>query len=108
MAQHATEAPTAVTRHRRDGGGMVWFTFMVGMWSAFCTLLLASPETLDDIWDWLTGLSLGVEILMWILLLPWALALAVWESSWPGWLQLFTIALLGAGWTALAFPRAKS
>jgi 4,5-DOPA dioxygenase extradiol len=50
--------PAPVARPKLDG--VLWFTFMVGMWSAFCTLLLASPETLDDIWSWLTGLDHGI------------------------------------------------
>jgi hypothetical protein len=103
MSMHADPAP--VPRPRLEG--IAWFTFMVGMWSAFCTLLLASPETLDDIWDWLTGLALGWEIVMWVLLLPWALALAVWERSWPEWLTLLLIALMGAGWTLVSKPKVK-
>lgn len=87
--------------------GVAWFTLMVGMWSAFSALLIASPETLEEIWSWLTGLPLAAEIVMWILLLPWALGLAVWQSSWDEWLRLLIVALLGAGWTAVSRPRVK-
>jgi hypothetical protein len=90
-----------------DIGGVPWFTLMVGMWSAFFTLLLAAPDTLQEIWDWLTGLSLVAEVVMWILILPWALALAVWQSSWGDWQRLLVMALLGAAWTGISVPRAK-
>ena len=45
---------------------------------------------------------------MWIAILPWALGLAVWQSSWEKWLQLLVIALLGAFWTAILAPRPTS
>ena len=93
---------------KSDVGGVGWFTVMVGMWSAFSTLLIVSPETLDDVWRWLTGLPLALEVLMWIAILPWALALAVWQSSWEDWLRLLLIALLGVFWTMVSAPRAKS
>ena len=102
-----TEAAVPNTK-TADIGGIPWFTFMVGMWSAFATLLIASPETLGDVWRWLTGLPLALEILMWIAILPWALGLAVWQSSWEKWLQLLVIALLGAFWTAISAPRPTS
>ena len=87
--------------------GIGWFTFMVGMWSAFFTLMLVSPDTLHDIWDWLTGLPLLAEIAMWILLLPWALALAVWESSLRDGLTLLILAFLAAAWTGISVPRPR-
>ena len=85
--------------------GIGWFTFMVGMWAAFFTLVLASPDTLDDIWTWLTGLPLLAEIAMWILLLPWVLALAVWQSSLGDGLTFLILAFLGAAWTGISVPR---
>ena len=94
------------TVQRTDVGGVGWFALMVGMWSAFSTLLIASPETLAEIWRWLTGLPLALEILTWVAILPWALGLAVWQSSWEDWLRLLVIALLGAAWTAISAPRA--
>jgi len=97
-----------IAAQKSDVGGLGWFTLMVGMWSAFSTLLISSPETLADVWRWLTGLPLALEILTWIAILPWALALAVWQSSWEDWLRLLLIALLAAGWTALSAPRLRA
>lgn len=107
MSQAATGNTAQPSTLHREVEGVVWFTLMVGMWSAFSTLLIASPATLADIWEWLTELPLALEIVMWIVLLPWALALAVWQSSWAEWLSLLVIALLGAGWTLVSKPHAK-
>jgi hypothetical protein len=87
--------------------GVGWFAFMVAMWSAFFTLLVAAPDSLADGWHWLTGLPLAAEIVMWILLLPWALGLAVWQSSWQEWLRLLVVAVVAAGWTLVSAPRPK-
>ena len=84
---------TELAAQKSDVGGVGWFTVMVGMWSAFSTLLIVSPETLADVWRWLTDLPL---------------ALAVWQSSWEDWLRLLLIALLGAFWTMVSAPRAKA
>lgn len=87
--------------------GTTWFGAMVAMWSAFVTLLAASPQTLEDIYDWLVGLALVWEIVMWILLLPWALAYVAWESSWDRWLRILVVALIAAAHLGLSVPRPK-
>jgi hypothetical protein len=87
--------------------GVTWFALMIGVWSAFFTLLAAAPDSLADAWHWLTGLPLAAEVAMWVLLLPLALALAVWQSSWQEWLRLLVVAVLAAGWTIVSTPRGK-
>lgn len=87
--------------------GTTWFGTMVAMWSAFVTLLAASPETLADVYDWLTGLALVWEILMWIALLPWALAYVASESSLDRWLRFLIIALFATAHLVLSAPRRK-
>jgi hypothetical protein len=87
--------------------GTTWFAAMVAMWSAFVTLLASSPQTLADVYDWLTGLALVWEIVMWILLLPWALAYVVWESSWDRWLSVLIVVLVAAAHLLLSAPRSK-
>ncbi|HLE99351.1 MAG TPA: hypothetical protein VI540_05585 [Gaiellaceae bacterium] len=87
--------------------GSAWFGLMVATWSAFVTLLAASPETLADVYDWLTGLAIVWEILMWIVLLPWALAYVVWESSWDHWLRVVVVALVAIVHLSISAPRAK-
>jgi hypothetical protein len=93
----ASEAP------RRSSAGVVWFVFMVAMWVAFFCALLAG--SLDDVWSWVRDLPLPVELVVWVLALPWLLATAVWESSWPGWLRLVLVVCFAVGWTAISIPR---
>jgi hypothetical protein len=79
----AAASPTGTEQARKPAvQGLPWFTLMVALWSSFVTLLAASPETLEEVWNWLEGLVLVWEILMWIVFLPWAVAYAIWESSW--------------------------
>lgn len=88
--------------------GTIWFGAMVAIWSAFVTLLAASPETLGAAYDWLTGLAIVWEIVMWILLLPWALAYVVWESSWDRWLRILIVVLFAAAHLVLFAPRPQA
>ena len=90
--------PTAVP-------GSTWFGLMVATWSSFVTLLSVSPETLADAYDWLTGLAIVWEILMWIVLLPWAVAYVVWESSWEQWLRILVVALIVLVHLSISAPR---
>lgn len=87
--------------------GTTWFGVMVAMWSGFFTLLAASPETLADAYDWLTGLALAWEVVMWIVLLPWALAYVVFESSLDQWLRVLIIVLFATAHLVLSAPRPK-
>jgi hypothetical protein len=93
-------APTAAP-------GSVWFGLMVAAWAVFFTLLAVSPETLADAYDWLTGLAIVWEILMWIVLLPWALAYVVWESSWAHWLQVLVVVVIATAHLGISVPRTK-
>ena len=60
--------------------GAAWFGAMAGLWGAFVALVAASPETLERAYDWLTGLAIVWEVVMWIVLLPWTVSWVVWES----------------------------
>jgi hypothetical protein len=71
------------------------------------TLLAASPETLADVYDWLTGLAIVWEVLMWIVLLPWALAYVVWESSWEHWLRVLVVVLIVMVHLSVSVPRTR-
>lgn len=85
--------------------GSAWFAAMVGTWSTFLTLLAASPETLADTYAWLRGLAAVWEVLMWIVLLPWALAYVVWDSSWDQWLRVVVVVAMAAVHLLISAPR---
>jgi hypothetical protein len=80
---------------------------MVATWSVFFTLLAVSPETLQDAYDWLRGLGPVLEVVMWIVVLPWAVGWLVWEASWEQWLRLLGLGLLCAIHLVVSMPRLR-
>jgi hypothetical protein len=54
------------------------------------------------------GLPLVLELGMWVLMLPWLLGLAVWQSSWDGWLRLLVVGGLALGWSLVSWPRSAA
>jgi hypothetical protein len=87
--------------------GTTWFGLMVATWTVFFTLLSASSETLADAYDWLTSLAILWEIVMWIVLLPWAVTYVVWESSWEHWLRVVVVVLIATVHLSISAPRSK-
>jgi hypothetical protein len=109
MSQTATHETVPIRRSvPKAAPGTTFFGLMAATWSVFFTLLAASPETLADVYDWLTGLALVWEIVMWIVLLPWAVTYVVWESSWDQWLRVALLVLFGLVHLAVSAPRQKS
>jgi hypothetical protein len=70
------------------------------LWVAFAVLWIFDPGILSSIWHWLLGLPQVPEIILWIVFLPWALGLFVWQSSLELWLRvviIFVIAVATGG-----------
>jgi hypothetical protein len=107
MSQTAAHDTLPKHAHRPVAQGATFSGLMVATWSVFVTLLAVSPGTLDDAYHWLTGLPIVWEILMWIVVLPWALAYVVWEASWDQWLRILVVGLLAAAHLLLSAPRSR-
>lgn len=107
MSQIAAQDTRSKHTPRRVAQGATFSGLMVAMWSVFVTLLVVSPEALDNAYEWLTGLPIVWEVIMWIVLLPWALAYLVWESSWDQWLRVLVVGLMAAAHLILSAPRPK-
>jgi hypothetical protein len=86
--------------------GSTFLALMAGLWGSFVTLLAVSPSTLDDAYDWLTGLPLVWEILMWILTLPWTIAYLVYDASWEHWVRVVVVAVIITVHLSICVPRA--
>jgi hypothetical protein len=74
--------------------------FMV-LWVGFAIALTVNREWLGMLWEYVRGLPLLAEIIVWVLFLPITVGLWIWESSWPAltrWLGFAGI----VGWTLLA------
>ncbi len=49
---------------------------------AFAYYLISDPSRLTDAWLWIRSLPLVVQLVLWLLLLPWMIALWVWSMPW--------------------------
>ena len=71
------------------------------LWIGFVIALVANPEWLDSLWNWVRGLPIVAEIIVWLVFLPIVVGLWIWTSSWPILLQLLGAAGI-VGWTVVA------
>jgi hypothetical protein len=85
--------------------GVLFVVFAV-LWGAFGAAVIWSQGSLDAAWQWVRSLPLLLQGVVWLLFLPVAIGLWVWETTWPLIVRLVLIAGL-AGWNLLIFlPRA--
>lgn len=90
---------------RRPLGATIWFVWMVAMWAGLFALLAANG--IAGVWSWVRDLPLVAEFALWVALLPWLLAAAVWTSSWAGWLRFLLVLSFAFGWSLASIPRRK-
>ena len=83
------------------------FAIMVSGWIAFAVALVASQQTLDDVWTSVRDLPLVVEGMVWLLGFPFLIGLAIWQASWDEAVRLTAIAVLAAAYTYMFIPRAR-
>ena len=69
-------------------------TVFVILWIGFALALAVNQEWLNSLWDWVRGLPLLLEIVVWVAFLPITAGLWIWQSSWPTLVRL-------AGWGGL-------
>lgn len=87
-------------------GTGVLFVAFAGLWVAFGAAVIWSQGSLDAAWQWIRGLPLLVQGLVWLLFLPVVIGLWIWETTWPLVVRLVLVAGV-AGWNLLVFlPRA--
>jgi hypothetical protein len=103
---------TSAARHpsvRTSPGPFAYgsFAIMVGGWVAFAVALVASPQTLDDVWTSVRDLPLVVEGVVWLLGFPFLVGLAIWQTSWDEALRLAAVALLAVAYTYMFVPRVR-
>ena len=84
--------------------GVLGFAVVTILSIAFAAALLFRPDSLSTVWASVRGLPLVVEIVVWVLFLPWMLSLWAWRTSWPLWLRLLVVAVLIVGTPFTFFP----
>jgi hypothetical protein len=81
------------------------FAILGILWLGFAAALIFNRALLDSAWHALRGLPFIVQAVVWLLVLPVAAGLWIWETSWPLWLRL--ILVIGLGWVTIYtfFPK---
>ena len=83
------------------------FVLFLVLWVAFAYALVANQGGLDALWQWSRTLHPIVQAVIWVLTLPLAISLWVWETGWPLVARLVLIAGIG-GWNLWMFCPWKS
>jgi len=92
----------------KAGGSMfvtvVFAAFIVIGWFVFAYFAFAVPGGLLGAWASVRALPLVVQLVVWLLFLPWMLALWVFQTGWPLWLRVLLV--LGFVWVtySMAVP----
>ena len=81
------------------------FTVLTLLWLGFGTALLFNRDLLDVVWQSFRNWPLIAQVLVGLLVLPVAVGLWIWETSWP--LLLRIVLVLGLAWVTVYtfFPR---
>jgi hypothetical protein len=107
MSQAALHRQASQARARPTLGAYLWFVGMVGLWTAFGVVALTSVEDLGDLWEWVTGLPVVAEVVVWIAAFPWVLGVWVSQTPWAEWLRILLVVCFAVGWTVVSIPRAR-
>jgi branched-subunit amino acid transport protein len=83
------------------------FVVFAVLWAAFAAALIWSQGSLDQTWEWIRGLPLIVQGVVWLLFLPVVAGLWVWETTWPLVARLMVVAGLGFATLYAFFPRTR-
>lgn len=81
------------------------FAILTILWLGFAAALIFNPALLDTVWQSLRALPIIAQAVVWLLVLPVALGLWIWESSWPIWIRLILVAGLGFATIYTFFPK---
>jgi hypothetical protein len=73
----------------------------VVVWVGFALALSGNGSILDSSWEWLRGLPGPIQVVVWVLFLPIAVGLWIWESTWSPLVALLLVAGM-IGWTFVA------
>ena len=80
------------------------FALSFGITVAFGYYLITEPARLTEIWLWTRSLNIFIQLLIWLLFLPWMICLLIWVQPWPALVRwvLVVAALMWTNW--LLFP----
>jgi hypothetical protein len=92
----------------QTAGEAAWSIFMFALslvvTAAFGYLLVTDPGRLTEVWTWTRSLPLVVQLLLWLLFLPWMIALWIWTLPWAMPVRLVLVVGVLAFTLWLLFP----
>lgn len=59
------------------------FGMFVVLWIGFAIALRGDRGFVDSTWQWLRGLPAPVQVVVWVVILPIAVGMWIYESTWP-------------------------
>lgn len=102
IASTATAAARSFAQQTPGEQAFTLFVFGMGLVvsGAFAYYLVTDPSKLTDIWQWTRSLHILVQLVLWLLFLPWMAALWLWALPWalPIRLVLVVGTLLFTNW----------
>lgn len=80
------------------------FAMSIVATAVFGYYLVAQPARLNEVWEWTRSLNILVQGVIWLLFLPWMIALWIWTLPWALPIRLvLVLGTLGVA-TWLLFP----
>jgi hypothetical protein len=84
------------------------FAVMVAGWLTFAYALIASQDTLADVWAWVVDLPIVLEVTVWLVGFPFLLGLAIWDASWDQTVRLVAMAVVAVAYVLMFVPRERT
>jgi hypothetical protein len=81
------------------------FALFAVLWALFAWALVANQGGLDSLWEWSRSQHIIVQGAIWLLVLPLAIGLWIWESGWPLLVRLVLVVSIGAWNLWMFFPK---
>ena len=81
------------------------FALFAVLWALFAYALVVNQASLDAIWQWSRSLHIVAQVVVWLLVLPLAIGLWIWESGWPLLVRLVLVVSIGAWNLWIFFPK---
>ncbi|HEX6128469.1 MAG TPA: hypothetical protein VF071_05530 [Candidatus Limnocylindria bacterium] len=101
----------AITTGKRKGSPMETafnifvFVLFTALWVGFAWALIASQGSLEAAWQWIRGLPLILQGVVWLLFLPVVAGLWIWHTDWAVVVRLVLVAGIGFWNIYLFYPR---
>jgi len=73
---------------QRKAAVAMWLRILMAGWVFFLLVPIAVPGGFDGAWAWIAAQSVAMRGAMWLLLLPWMLALGAWQLDVPAILRV--------------------